>query len=80
MGYLAIQLTGEPEVVLKRAEALAQKKGVQFEHDGQSGSFSYLVVKGTFKIAENVIEIEYTKPPFVPDSMVEEQIIEVFAG
>jgi hypothetical protein len=80
MGYLSIELKGKPEDVLKRAEELAQNKGVQFEHDGQSGSFSYLVVKGTFKITENLIEIEYTKPPFVPDSMVEEQIKQVFSA
>ena len=79
MGYLSIPLTGEAEVVLKRAEELAKKKGVQFEHDGQSGSFTYLVVKGTFKITANVIEVEYTNPPFVPEAMVEDQIKQVFA-
>jgi hypothetical protein len=77
MGSFSIRLTEDAEVVLNRAEELAKSKGVKFQHNGHIGSFSHLGVKGTFKISENLVEVKYTKPVFISNSMVERQIKQV---
>jgi hypothetical protein len=77
MGSFTIQLTEKPDIMLKRAEKLAKSNGVKFKHNGKLGSFSHLGVNGTFKITRNRLEVKYTKPLFITDSMVETQIRKV---
>jgi hypothetical protein len=77
MGTFSMRLAEKAAIVLKRAEELARKNGVTFQHNGRSGSFSHLGVKGTFTISKNVVEIKYTKPVLIPDSMVESQIKQI---
>jgi hypothetical protein len=72
-----MKLNEKAALVLKRAEDLAKRNGVRFQHNGRSGTFSHLGVKGSFTINKNVIEVKYTKPVFIPDSMVEKQIKEI---
>ena len=78
MGSLSIQLNEKAEDALKRIEEVAKSRGIQFQHQGQSGSFSHMGVAGSFTINEGVVEIEYTKPPLFPDSVVEAQIMQIF--
>lgn len=77
MGTFSMRLAEKAAVVLKRAEELAKNNGVTFQHNGRSGSFSHLGVKGTFKISKNVVDVKYTKPVFIPDSVVENQIKQI---
>ena len=77
MGSFSIQLTEDVAAVLRRAEDLARSHGVAFQHDGRSGSFSHLGVKGTFKVHQNVLEVTYTKPLFISDAMVQKQIRQI---
>jgi hypothetical protein len=77
MGTFSMRLAEKAAVVLKRAEELAKNNGVTFQHNGRSGSFSHLGVKGTFTISKNVVDVKYTKPVFIPDSMVENQIKQI---
>jgi hypothetical protein len=72
-----MKLNEKAAVVLKRAEGLAKSNGVKFQHDGRSGAFSHLGVKGEFTINNNVVEVNYTKPFFISDSMVEKQIMQI---
>lgn len=77
MGTFSMRLAEKAAVVLKRAEELAKNNGVTFQHNGRSGSFSHLGVKGTFTISKNVVDVKYTKPVFIPDSVVENQIKQI---
>jgi hypothetical protein len=77
MKKFSMKLSEKAEVVLKRAEELAKSNGVQFQNNGKEGSFAHLGVKGTFKIRVNLVEVEYTKPVFISDSMVQHQIKQV---
>jgi hypothetical protein len=77
MGTFSMRLAEKAAVVLKRAEELAKNNGVTFQHNGRSGSFSHLGVKGTFTISKNVVEVKYTKPVFISDSMVANQIKQI---
>jgi len=77
MGTFCMKLNEKAAVVLKRAEELAKSNGVKFQHNGRSGSFSHLGVKGAFTINKNVVEVKYTKPVFISDSMVEKQIKQI---
>jgi hypothetical protein len=77
MGTFSVRLAEKAAVVLKRAEELAKNNGVTFQHNGRSGSFSHLGVKGTFTISKNVVDVKYTKPVFIPDSVVENQIKQI---
>jgi hypothetical protein len=72
-----MKLNGKAAVVLKRAEGLAKRHGVRFQHNGRSGTFSHLGVKGAFTITKNVVEVKYTKPIFISDAMVENQIKQI---
>lgn len=77
MGTFSMKLNEKAAVILKRAEKLAKSNGVIFQHNGRAGSFSHLGVKGTFTISKNVVEVKYTKPVFISDSMVEKQIKQI---
>lgn len=77
MGTFSMRLAEKAAVVLKRAEELAKNNGVTFQHNGRSGSFSHLGVKGTFTISKNVVDVKYTKPVFIPDSVVDNQIKQI---
>jgi hypothetical protein len=77
MRTFSIILNGKAAVVLQRAEELAKSNGVRFQHNGRSGSFSHLGVKGAFTINRNVVEVKYTKPVFISDLMVENQIKQI---
>jgi len=77
MGTFSMKLNEKAVLVLKRAEELAKSNGVRFQHDGRSGSFSHLGVKGEFTITKNVVEVKYTKPIFISDAMVEKQIKQI---
>ena len=77
MGTFSMKLNEKASVVLKRAEELAESNSVRFQHNGRSGSFAHLGVKGAFTISKNVIEVRYTKPVFISDSMVEKQIKQI---
>jgi len=79
MGLLTVQLTESAESALKRIEEVAKSQGIQFQHDGQSGSFSHMGVTGSFTIKDNVVEIDYSKPPMFPESVVEDQIMQIFS-
>jgi hypothetical protein len=78
VGFLSIQLTGDANATLERIGTLAKTHGVQLQFDGQSGSFSHMGVSGTFTIEADVVEIEFTKPALIPDSLVEEKIMKIF--
>lgn len=77
MGKFSMRLSEKAAVVLKRAEELAKNNGVTFQHNGRSGSFSHMGVKGTFTISKNRVEVKYTRPVFVSDAMVENQIKQI---
>ena len=79
MGLLSVQLTESAETALKRIEEVAKSQGIQFQHDGQSGSFSHMGVTGSFTIKGNVVEIDYSKPAMFPESVVEDQIMQIFS-
>jgi hypothetical protein len=77
MGTFSMKLNGKAAIVLQRAEELAKSHGVRFQHNGRSGSFSHLGVKGAFTITKNMVEVKYTKPIFISDAMVENQIKQI---
>ena len=77
MRTFSMKLNGKAAVVLQRAEELAKSNGVRFQHNGRSGSFSHLGVKGAFTITKNMVEVKYTKPIFISDAMVENQIKQI---
>jgi len=77
MGKFSMRLSEKAAVVLKRAEELAKNNGVAFQHNGRSGSFSHMGVKSTFTINKNMVEVKYTRPVFVSDAMVENQIKQI---
>jgi hypothetical protein len=77
VGTFSMRLNEKAAVVLKRAEELAKRNGVRFQHNGRSGTFSHLGVKGAFTINRNVVEVKYTKPVFISDSMVANQIKQI---
>jgi len=77
MRTFSMKLNEKAAVILKRAEKLANSNGVRFQHNGRSGSFSHLGVKGAFTITKNVVEVKYTKPIFISDAMVEKQIKQI---
>jgi hypothetical protein len=77
MGTFSMKLNEKASVVLRRAEELAKSNGVRFQHNGRSGSFSHLGVKGAFTITKNMVEVKYTKPLFISDAMVEQRIKQI---
>ena len=79
MGTVCMKLNEKAAGVLKRAEGLAKSNGVKFQHDGRSGAFSHLGVKGEFTINNNVVEVNYTKPFFISDSMARSNFVRTFS-
>ena len=74
-----IHIKEDPEAVVEKAKAAAQRSGASFEGDGQSGVFSGSGVEGKYVVEDKVLRLTITdKPAGIPWTLVETMVHSFF--
>ena len=74
-----INIKQDPEVVVEKAKAAAQRSGASFEGDGRSGVFSGSGVEGKYVVEDKVLRLTITeKPAGIPWTLVETMVHSFF--
>lgn len=75
-----IKLNRDPDTFIAEARAMAQKHGVHFEGNGQTGRFAGHGIEGSYLILEDTLSIQISKKPFIlPWHMIESTVRKYFA-